>query len=305
MADHRRRRWRLRALSPRGPRGRRQSSAPPPTLEAPWRRAGNRSSRSRGRRRRPGPARASPRLLRQVLPGRLSPPGTPRARASPSPRRMGRREARGPREVPRRGGGRAPRTVGRRAGGGDESDARQVVARGDRAVVPGDARGGADGDAAAGIGRRAVEKSVKARAFRGVAPRENPALDRRGGWRGHAGVYRRAAFAAQALWAAGAAEEAVAMIEQLCAQLRTVALAAHPMPSAALAVGETVARACTSDWCRRDKAGDDGALSLVPGAEGEQAAALCRGSGRQAAQGGAAGVHLTKCGSFSTSLSIV
>ena len=52
------------------------------------------------------------------------------------------------------------------------------------------------------------------------------------------------AFAAQALWAAGAAEEAVAMIEQLCAQLRTVALAAHPlMPSAALAVGETVARA--------------------------------------------------------------
>jgi len=52
------------------------------------------------------------------------------------------------------------------------------------------------------------------------------------------------AFAAQALWASGAAEEAVAMIEQLCAQLRTVALAAHPlMPSAALAVGETVARA--------------------------------------------------------------
>ena len=52
------------------------------------------------------------------------------------------------------------------------------------------------------------------------------------------------AFAAQALWASGAAEEAVAMIEQLCAQLRTVALASHPlMPSAALAVGETVARA--------------------------------------------------------------
>ena len=52
------------------------------------------------------------------------------------------------------------------------------------------------------------------------------------------------AFAAQALWASGAAEEAVAMIEQLCAQLRMVALASHPlMPSAALAVGETVARA--------------------------------------------------------------
>ena len=34
------------------------------------------------------------------------------------------------------------------------------------------------------------------------------------------------------------------MIEQLCAQLRAVALASHPlMPSAALAVGETVARA--------------------------------------------------------------
>jgi hypothetical protein len=51
-------------------------------------------------------------------------------------------------------------------------------------------------------------------------------------------------FAAQALWCAGSTEEAATMIEQLCAQLKATSLTAHPLlPSAALAVGETVARA--------------------------------------------------------------
>mmetsp|Transcript_7143 Transcript_7143/g.28090 ORF Transcript_7143/g.28090 Transcript_7143/m.28090 type:complete len:221 (+) Transcript_7143:5529-6191(+) len=220
---------------------------------------------------------------------------------------MGRREARGLREVPRRRGGRAPRPVGRCAGGGDEFDARQIVARGDCAVVPGDARCGVDGDAAAGLGRRGVEKGVKARAIRGIAPRKDPALDRRGGCRGHAGVYRGASVC-------GAGAVGVGRRRGGCRDDRT----------AVRAVADGGARGAPADALRRarrgrdggqgvvrglgveeTRAGDDGALSLVLGAEGEQAAALRRGSGRQAAQGGAAGVHLTKSSSFLTSLSIV
>ena len=53
------------------------------------------------------------------------------------------------------------------------------------------------------------------------------------------------AFAAQALWSSGERVEAVIQAEQTCEQLRMLHAPAHCLlPAAALAVGETVARAC-------------------------------------------------------------
>ena len=53
------------------------------------------------------------------------------------------------------------------------------------------------------------------------------------------------AFAAQALWCSGVHVESVLMAEQVCGQLNALQSPSHCLlPSAALAVGETVARAC-------------------------------------------------------------
>ena len=53
------------------------------------------------------------------------------------------------------------------------------------------------------------------------------------------------AFAAQALWCSGAKAEAMLMMDQICGQLAMLHNPVHCLlPSAALAVGETVARAC-------------------------------------------------------------
>ena len=62
------------------------------------------------------------------------------------------------------------------------------------------------------------------------------------------------AFAAQALWSAGERVEAVMQAEQTCEQLKLLHAPAHCLlPAAALAVGETVARACHIGMADRRK----------------------------------------------------
>ena len=107
-----------------------------------------------------------------MLPGRLGHRATRGWRVRGHHReRVGRRAARGSREVPRRRRRRAPRAMGRCARGGDEHHARQVLTRGNRAVVSGDANGGAHRDASAGRRRGAVEEGAATGAVQVVAPR--------------------------------------------------------------------------------------------------------------------------------------
>jgi hypothetical protein len=79
----------------------------------------------------------------------------------------------------------------------------------------------------------AAESGYLSEALRAAAARDMPVL-----------VACRA-FATQALWCSGAHAEAVTMAEQVCSQLMALHSPMHCLlPSAALAVGETVARAC-------------------------------------------------------------